>query len=320
MRKIMLSGVQNLEIKKAEKLIPEKGDMCLKVEFCGVCRTDAKMWEQGHKDLVLPRVPGHEAVCLDETGKRFAVWPGRACGKCRYCTSNRENLCDDMQIMGFHRDGGFADELTACKKNLIPLPDHLPAHLACFAEPAGCVLNALSRPCPLKGDRVIIYGGGTMGMITALVCQSAGAHPLIIEKNQDKIKKTEKFLRLTGIDCVQNTSEKDFDLAVNACADPAAFGSGMEKLARGGRFSFFSGLLKHEAVQAADLNCIHYKELAVYGAYGLKQADMEKGLFFIADHEDAFERLIEDIIPLEDAVRVMPEVVQGAALKYILAV
>ena len=320
MRKIVLSGLQNLEIKRAEKPIPANGEVCLKVEFCGVCRTDAKMWEQGHKDLVLPRVLGHEAVCMDEKGSRFAVWPGNACGKCKHCTSGRENLCDKMEIMGFHRDGGFADELTACKKNLIPLPDHLPAHLACFAEPTGCVLNALSRPCPLKGDRVIIYGGGTMGMITALVCQSLGADPLIIEKKAQKIKKTEEFLKLTGINCVQKTSEKDFDLAVNACADPGAFGSGMEKLARGGRFSFFSGLLKQETVQAADLNCIHYKELAVYGAYGLKQEDMEKGLAFIAEHEDAFERLIEDIIPLEDAVRVMPKVAQSAALKYILAV
>lgn len=320
MRKIMLSGVQNLEIKRAEKLIPEKGDVCLKVEFCGVCRTDAKMWEQGHKDLVLPRVPGHEAVCLDETGKRVAVWPGRACGKCRYCASNRENLCDNMQIMGFHRDGGFADELTACKKNLIPLPDHLPAHLACFAEPAGCVLNALSRPCPLKGDRVIIYGGGTMGMITALVCQSLGAEPLVIETNEQKIKRTEAFLNITGIDCVRETFRKAFDVAINACPDPAAFGAGLEKLTKGGRVSFFSGLLKHDAVKAMDLNHIHYKELSVYGAYGLKQDNMEKGISFIADHTNAFKMLIQDIIPLEKVIEVMPEVVKGTGLKYILSV
>ena len=50
-----------------------------KVLFCAICRTDAKMWHEGHRDLVLPRVPGHEFVVEAPDRQRYAVWPGKSC-------------------------------------------------------------------------------------------------------------------------------------------------------------------------------------------------------------------------------------------------
>lgn len=79
----------------------------LKVICCAICRTDAKMWRSGHRDLVLPRVLGHEIAGIDPaSGQLYAVWPGQVCGTCDYCRTGRENLCEEMQIIGFHTDGG----------------------------------------------------------------------------------------------------------------------------------------------------------------------------------------------------------------------
>lgn len=77
---------------------------------CAICRTDAKMWDQGHRDLVFPRVLGHEMVVADAHGQRYIVWPGKSCRTCGFCKTGRENLCEEMKITGFHHDGGFAGQ------------------------------------------------------------------------------------------------------------------------------------------------------------------------------------------------------------------
>ncbi|MCK5695501.1 MAG: alcohol dehydrogenase catalytic domain-containing protein, partial [Desulfobacula sp.] len=142
--KLILTGLGKLEIKADDQKTDtiEKEFIKTAVLCCAICRTDAKMWEQGHRDLVFPRVLGHEMVVKDQNSQRYIVWPGKRCGICKFCDTNRENLCEDMRITGFHTDGGFASQAILPQKSLIPLPDGLDIHVACFAEPVGCVINA----------------------------------------------------------------------------------------------------------------------------------------------------------------------------------
>ncbi len=316
--KLVLTGLKNLKMVDAERPTPQDGLQILKVQYCGVCRTDAKIWNEGHRDLVLPRAPGHELVVTDDRGRRFVVWPGRICGKCRYCQNGRENLCEQMKIMGFHHDGGFSDYVTAPAESLIPLPDDLPSRAGVFAEPVGCVLNAMAYLQPQSGERVIIYGGGVMGLIAALAFQEKGVIPLIIEKNEKKIFRSGSFLANSAIQSVKDTTDSGFDMALNACADPGAFALCLTKIARGGRISFFSGLTKNKALETNLLNLIHYKEARLGGAYGLTRANMREALPFISRNRKRFEHLIEKIISPESAEGVMTSVLSGDNLKYIL--
>ena len=319
MRKVVLAGLKSLEYVDAPaEEVPVEGTSVFNVRCCAVCRTDAKMWSQGHRDLSLPRVPGHEVVVTNGAGNRFAVWPGRSCGHCRYCLSGRENLCEEMKIMGFHTDGGFAEQVRAPEASLVPLPDGLSDTIACFAEPVGCVFNLLDKLGPVKGCRVIIYGGGTMGLIAALAFKDAGAHPLVIEKSEEKRLKTDPFLAVTGITCVKDTVESEFDVVVNACADVIAFDLGIVKAGKGGRFCFFSGITKNEHIETNLINAIHYKEVVISGAYGLTRQNMVDGVPFMERYQSHLALLVEACIPPETAPRVMEKVVSGEGLKYIL--
>ena len=110
--RMILKGLGTLEIEETSSVkqqpVPQ-GYSQFQVLCCAICRTDAKMWEQGHRDLVFPRVLGHEMVVSDKNGNRYVVWPGKSCGLCRYCRNGRENLCEDMKITGFHHDGELDD-------------------------------------------------------------------------------------------------------------------------------------------------------------------------------------------------------------------
>ena len=316
--KILLNGLHQIDIRPAEKPDPVDGMTLLRVEYCGICRTDAKMWNEGHRDLVFPRVPGHELIGRDEAGKPFTVWPGTACGQCGYCLSGRENLCESMRIMGFHFDGGFSDHVLAPTQSLVPAPEAIPPHLVCFAEPVGCVINALEKLNIKKNERIIIYGGGTVGLIAALVAQARGAAPLVIEKNAGKIDKANPFLKRCKIDCLRETNQSEFDCAINACPDPIAFCQGVGKLAKGGRMAFFSGLRKNKNIETNLLNLIHYLEASMVGAYGLTRQNIIDALAVIQNYPDDFEQLVETIALPQRIDEWLPRVLKGEAFKVIL--
>jgi nicotinate-nucleotide--dimethylbenzimidazole phosphoribosyltransferase len=288
------------------------------VDLCAVCRTDATMWNQGHRDLVLPRVPGHEAVVRDGSGNRYVLWPGHACGTCRPCRSGRENLCDAMTITGFHRDGGLATHVLVPDASLIPVPADLSPLLACFAEPVGCVLNALEKISPAPGDRVLVIGGGTVGLAAALACLAAGARPLVIETNAAKIRRITPFLQRTGIPCLRETRETGFDGVITACPDPAAFALGIEKTGRGGRFAFFSGLPGDRTLDTGTLNLLHYREVTLAGAYGLTRRNMTDALALVRAWPEAFDCLVEAVIGLGELVDALPRILAGQALKIVV--
>src|SRR5687767_3215330 len=103
---------------------PGPGELRLRVAACGVCRTDLHLLDGELPDVVHPITPGHQIVGrVDRLGAgvtQFALgdrvgvpWLGRTCGACRFCTSERENLCNAVVFTGCHRDGGFAEFAVA---------------------------------------------------------------------------------------------------------------------------------------------------------------------------------------------------------------
>ena len=318
--KMVLTGLGRLEIRPDDRdmKVSDGSRVLTDVLCCAVCRTDAKMWEQGHRDLVFPRVLGHEMVVRDETGARFMVWPGKSCGVCAFCRTGKENLCEGMKITGFHTDGGFAGTALLPKDSLIPLPDGLSTNAACFAEPVGCVINAFEKLPAKQNDRILIYGGGTMGLITALYALHLGLIPLVIEKNEAKIRKIAPFLSASGLACAKDTHESEFDLIINACADYKAFCQGIAKIGKGGHLAFFSGISKNEQIETNLLNLVHYREAVVSGVYGMTRDHMQKALPFMETQAKMLELLIEDTVAPEMAPALMPRVLSGNYLKYIL--
>ncbi|MFW5854650.1 MAG: alcohol dehydrogenase catalytic domain-containing protein [Thermodesulfobacteriota bacterium] len=291
----------------------------LQVSHCAVCRTDAKIWKYGHRDLVLPRIPGHE-ICGRISGgaKRFVVWPGTACGKCAQCVSGAENLCREMRIIGFHEDGGFAEFTAVPEKSLIAVPEDLPGYLACMTEPMACAVNGLEQVGAGEGDRVLIFGAGPVGLMLALAVRSMGGIPFIREVNPRRIEQVKRFLDRAEIRVAAEASELEFDRAVNAAPDAATVTRGFSRLKPGGVFCLFSGLIQDTPVPVSTVNRLHYRQLRLVGAYGCTRLQMVKALGILADHQDILALLIQDRISLDRVPAVLPKLLAGESLKYII--
>lgn len=113
---------------------PRHGEIRLRVSACGVCRTDLHVIDGELPKVPLPLVPGHEIVgYVDELapdvndfslGQRVGVpWLGYTCGKCAYCGSGLENLCDHPLFTGYTRDGGYATHVVADARYVFALPE-----------------------------------------------------------------------------------------------------------------------------------------------------------------------------------------------------
>jgi propanol-preferring alcohol dehydrogenase len=160
--------------------IPGPGQVLVRVAACGVCRTDLHLCDG---DLPLgrtPVVPGHEIVGRVEAlgpgveglapETRIGVpWLGWTCGRCVYCTSGRENLCDEARFTGYQIDGGYAEYAVADARYVFPLPD---AYGDAEAAPLLCAGLIGYRSLVAAGDgrRLGLYGFGAAAHI---VCQIA---------------------------------------------------------------------------------------------------------------------------------------------------
>jgi alcohol dehydrogenase, propanol-preferring len=169
-----------------ERPIPEPGpgQVLLKVNACGICRTDLHVVDGELTEPKLPLVPGHQIVGVVEAvgmgvsdhrpGDRVGVpWLGWTCGECAYCRSGRENLCDRARFTGYQIDGGFAGCTVADSHFCLPLPVEFPD---LEAAPLLCAGLIGYRCLRLAGDgrRLGIYGFGSAAHIVIQVAKHRG--------------------------------------------------------------------------------------------------------------------------------------------------
>jgi propanol-preferring alcohol dehydrogenase len=175
---------------------PGPGQIRIGVAACGACRTDLHTVEG---DLELPRlplVPGHqvagvveavgEGVTAFEVGDRAgAIWLGHTCGKCRYCASDRENLCESAEFNGLHLDGGYAEQMLAWADFAYPLPEGL-SDVEVVPLLCGGVIGyralVLSEAKP--GDFLGLYGFGNSAHVTIQIARHLGMRVLVFTRSE----------------------------------------------------------------------------------------------------------------------------------------
>lgn len=321
MKSVVLRRVGDLALTQTSVPVPCDGEVLIRITHCALCRTDAKMWRRGHRDLRLPRILGHEfSGLLEGDGGRWVVWPGTACGRCDACVAGRENLCGTMRIMGFHRDGGLAEYAAVPRSSLIPVPDTLDGRLAALAEPLACTLNAMDRIALAPGERVLILGGGPVGLLMGLAVLALGGHPFVVEPHPSKLRKSLTFRLRSGIEASESTDRHGWDVVVNAAPQGATLLEGVPRIRKGGRFCLFSGFTTAETIPVSWLNEIHYREIQVAGAYGCTRPQMRRALDIMVAHRLAVEALIEDTVTLDGVERALAAVGEGTVLKVVVAV
>ncbi len=186
MRAMEFEGVGQ-PLRAVERPIPEPGpgQLLLRVQACGVCRTDLHLLD-GEVDIPSPpRILGHQIIATVESGHsaRLAAaggdgrvgvpWLGWTCGECVYCTTGRENLCPNARFTGRDIDGGMAEYTVADERYCFPIPASYPSAQAAPLLCAGLIGYRALRMCG-EAERVGLYGFGASAHILAQICSWQG--------------------------------------------------------------------------------------------------------------------------------------------------
>jgi len=160
---------------------PEPGQLLIRVHACGVCRTDLHVVDGDLTEPELPIVPGHQIVgTVVEVGRgssqyrmgdRVGVpWLGWSCGRCDFCKTRRENLCDQARYTGYQINGGFAELCTADERFCFPIPE---GYTDLQAAPLLCAGLIGYRALRMTGDaqHLGFYGFGAAAHILIQVAR-----------------------------------------------------------------------------------------------------------------------------------------------------
>ena len=196
---------QSLEL--FEVPIPEPGpmDVRVRVRAAGICRSDAHYRAGVSSVSPLPLTLGHEvagvidacgaAVSGLEPGDRVCLHYLATCGCCAHCRNGTEQFCASVQMMGKHRDGGYAEWVVMPAASAIPLPEELSfVHGAVMMCSSATSLHALNKSRLRPGESVAIFGVGGLGMSAIQLARSAGAGMVFaVDINPKKLALAEAF-------------------------------------------------------------------------------------------------------------------------------
>ena len=190
------AGDATLHALERDMPAPAAGQLLLRVQVCGVCRTDLHLVDGELAPAVLPRVPGHEVVgtvVAQGAGcRRFALgarvgvpWLHGTCGSCAYCANQRENLCPSASFTGLSVDGGYAEFMLASEAFCFALPERYSDEQA---APLLCAGLIGWRALGLAGDaRTLgLYGFGAAGHLIAQVALQQGRRVFAFTRPGDR--------------------------------------------------------------------------------------------------------------------------------------
>lgn len=215
MKANVLHGVGDLRYEDVPMPELKPGQVLVKVRAVGICGSDIpRIFVNGTYHF--PTIPGHEFAgevvdAYDESNKhligtRAAVFPLIPCFQCNSCREGKYEMCRNYNYLGSRCDGAFAEYVAAPVWNLAPIPDEVPFECAAMCEPISVALHAVRQTDLQLGDKVVIYGPGTIGILIAQWCRAWGATKVMLVGNSVSNFDTAKKL---GFDLIYNSDEGD---------------------------------------------------------------------------------------------------------------
>jgi 2-desacetyl-2-hydroxyethyl bacteriochlorophyllide A dehydrogenase len=238
---------------------PERanGEVLLRVKRVGVCGTDLHIFTGNQPYLEYPRVMGHELSGVVEEadadsglmpGDPVYVMPYLSCGHCVACRQDKPNCCVQIQVLGVHRDGAFAEYITVPQR-FVGKAVGITLDQAAMLEFLAIGAHAVRRARIAEGQRVLVVGAGPIGLATLIFAKLRGAIVVTLDGRQDRLDFAH---RQVGVAAAVKLGEGDeaelarltegefFDAVFDATGNAQAMERGFRFIAHGGCYVLVS--------------------------------------------------------------------------------
>jgi 2-desacetyl-2-hydroxyethyl bacteriochlorophyllide A dehydrogenase len=284
------------------------------------------MLKHGFKGTHYPVTPGHEFAgyvasvgkgvkCLRE-GDFVAVDPNVGCGSCRWCRMGRPNLCLSLTPIGVGRPGAAAGFVCVPENNTFVIKESLGRDLGALIEPLACVLHAVETSQGVRNKNILVLGGGTMGLLTAIISDILGASRVVLANPSD----TKRMLagRVVIREAVDPSSlgSEAFDVVFEAAGVRRALESALNLVEKTGVLVQI-GVHDEDATVGFNTFQIYEREIKMIGSNSCADKFPE-AVDVMSDIKDQATVLIGKSFSVWDFNQSIDSMVQGNLIKTIL--
>jgi 2-desacetyl-2-hydroxyethyl bacteriochlorophyllide A dehydrogenase len=314
------------EIRVGDVPDPKPGErqVVVKVGACGICGTDLHIADGHFPPTPYPIVPGHEfageivELGADvppewKVGDRVAVDPSLYCGYCTPCRSGHGNLCANWNATGDTVDGAFAEYVAVPADTCHRMPDSMTWEQGAIVEPVSCAVHGVRRIGVEAGERFLVVGAGTMGLIMQQLLQRSGAEVTVVDRNASRLPRATGLGATAVAEDVSALDGELYDAAVDCTGAAPAIESAFDALRRGGRLLVF-GVAPAEARVALSPFRIYNDEITIVGSMAVLNS-YANALDLVAKGFIDTEALITDTLPLEQYPDALAKMRSGSGLK-----
>lgn len=308
------TGKEAIDVRETPDPKPAAGEVLIRVRACGICGSDLHFYH-GVFPASPKTTPGHEfageIAALGEgvegwdVGDRVVVEPLRFCQTCEYCRSGRYHLCAKRVLTGNYHNGALAEYMTFPAYGLHRLPDSMDFELGALTEPLAVCVHGMHIVNLLAGEKVLVLGSGTIGIMATLAAYAAGATVVSTYRydHQAEAALTAGASRVVKDDATAGLEKEGFDVVVETVGGSAPTLSQAIGIVRsGGRVSVLG--VFSSPVNMNGLGLV-LKEVTVVGGItycrpGL-HSDFETALGILQTHGDRIRGLVTHRFPLTEA-------------------
>ena len=304
--------------------MPIPDEVLIKNGACNICTTDYGQYTGARKNLMFPMAWGHEfagtIVDMGSDVKEFEVGEMVGigydnCGECEFCKKGLTSECvtlgagrNKLSPDGYHGGFGCSEYVIKPYRSLFKLNQNMDPSEAAFVEPVGTVCQGIRKLRVQQGEKIVVIGAGTMGVLNALVAKAEGCEVMITEMMDKKIE-VAKELGLNVVDVKEKdpveavkewTDGRGVDAVILAVGVTAANDQALEMIKRlHGRILMFAAGYPAPELHV-DSNLIHYRKMELIGTFSADKCDFERAAELMREKKIDLSKLVEAKYKLDD--------------------
>lgn len=335
---------------------PTNENIIIKVDACGICGSDVRVFFNGSDSVKPPWILGHEVAGTVihigelarkdfyiknlnlEIGDKIIVISTLSCGACEYCRSGRENLCINKGLTGYPPyPGGYAQYMPIFNiqfKNIFKIPNNLSPILATLTDPLSDAIHGINILDVDLGHKVLIIGSGPIGTMMSVLSYLKGASEILLtdisaERLNLSKKALENFNRIEFYAVPKDIYEQENylkqilgdklpDRIIVASPSYEAQEYSLRLSKKGTKIVYFGGLPPSVKHIKFESNILHYGEQSVYGSYASKYEEQNLALKLILKNMVPADKIINHISKLDKINECFELIKNGKVLKVVI--
>jgi 2-desacetyl-2-hydroxyethyl bacteriochlorophyllide A dehydrogenase len=328
------TGQRTFEVQEAAVAPPAPGEVQIAVAYAGICGTDLHIFH-GDMDarVTRPAVIGHEmsgtiaavgdGVTGWAVGDAVTVMPLAWDDTCPACRAGHQHICQNLVFVGIDSPGALQGRWNVSADLLVPLPAALSLQHAALVEPVAVAVHDVRRSGLVAGDKAVVFGGGPIGVLIAVVARDAGADVLLVEPDAGR-RTTIEGLGISAVDpgaddlvalVEEWTGGAGADVVFEVSgAAPAVLSATDVAKVRGTVVI----VAIHPQPKPINLQRVFWRELTVLGARVYQRTDFERAVELLAAGVVPAETVITQVVPLTEIAGAFAALESGLAMKILV--